>query len=228
MREAKKPTRGALGCLPVKASGLYPIVDLDSLAKRGLSPVDFAEQVLTSRPPLLQLRAKSAGARETLALLRRLKPLCAQAGTLLFANDRPDLALIAGVAGVHVGQDDLPLGEVRRFAPALRVGVSTHNRAQFEAALAEQPDYVALGPIFATSSKLNPDPVVGLVELAWAAERARAANVPLVAIGGIDRDRARDVARLGVIGAVIGALFPDAGEHESVSERSRSLQALFG
>jgi thiamine-phosphate pyrophosphorylase len=210
----------------VKAHGLYPIVDLDSLAKLGLSPVAFAQEVLSARPALLQLRAKSAGARETLALLRRLKPLCADAGTLLFANDRPDLALIAGVSGVHVGQDDLPLGEVRRFAPALLVGVSTHNRSQFEATLADRPDYVAFGPVFATSSKQNPDPVVGLTELGRAAERARAANVPLVAIGGIDQERAAELAKLGVIAAVIGALLPDAGS--SVSARAQSLQALFG
>jgi thiamine-phosphate pyrophosphorylase len=216
----------ALRSGPVKAHGLYPIVDLDSLAKLGLSPVAFAEQVLAARPSLLQLRAKSAGARETLALLRRLKPLCDDAGTLLFANDRPDLALIAGVAGVHVGQDDLPLAEVRRFAPRLLVGVSTHNRAQFEAALAERPDYVALGPIFATSSKQNPDPVVGLAELGRAAELARAENVPLVAIGGIDHERAAELAKLGVIAAVIGALLPEADG--SVSAQARSLQALFG
>jgi thiamine-phosphate pyrophosphorylase len=212
----------------VKARGLYPIVDLDSLAKLGLSPLAFAELLLSARPPLLQLRAKSVGARETLALLRRLKPLCAEAGTLLFANDRPDLALIAGVSGVHVGQDDLPLAEVRRFAPTLLVGVSTHNRVQFEAALAERPDYVALGPIFATSSKRNPDPVVGLPELAHAAELARAANVPLVAIGGIDQERAAQIAKLGVIAAVIGALLPDAGTGENVRARAESLQALFG
>jgi thiamine-phosphate pyrophosphorylase len=212
----------------VKAHGLYPIVDLDTLAKLGLPPVAFAEQVLSARPTLLQLRAKSTGARETLAFLRRLKPLCAEAGTLLFANDRPDLALIAGVSGVHVGQDDLPLAEVRRFAPTLLVGVSTHNRAQFEAALAERPDYVALGPIFETGSKQNPDPVVGLAELGHAAERARAANVPLVAIGGIDQERAVEIAKLGVIAAVIGALLPEAGTSESVSARAQRFQALFG
>lgn len=214
----------------MKATGLYPIVDLDSLAKRGVPPVEFAQQVLTARPALLQLRAKSMGARETLALLRRLQPLCAAAGTLLFANDRPDLALIAGAPGVHVGQDDLPVAEVRRFAPSLLVGVSTHNRAQFENALRDRPAYVALGPIFATSSKHNPDPVVGLAELAHAAERARAANVPLVAIGGIDRERAPQIADLGVIAAVIGALLPDADADADadVSARAQSLQALFG
>lgn len=211
----------------MKAQGLYPIVDVDSLAKRGLGVVAFAERVLEARPSLLQLRAKSMGARETLALLRRLKPLCESVGTLLFANDRPDLAVIAGAAGVHVGQDDLPLAEVRRFAPGLLVGVSTHNRTQFEAALAERPDYVALGPIFETSSKANPEPVVGLAELAHAAERARAVNVPLVAIGGIDRERASLVASTGALASLIGALLPEGSALDEVSARAKALQALW-
>ena len=154
-------------------TGLYPIVDLDALARAGLSPLAFAERVLLARPSLLQLRAKHASARDTLALLDALKPLCQRAGTLLFANDRADLALLAGADGVHVGQDDLPLAAVRRFAPSLKVGVSTHDFAQLERALLERPDYVAFGPVFETQSKLRPDTVVGLSGLSGAATRAR-------------------------------------------------------
>lgn len=205
--------------------GLYPIVDLETLAARGWPAREFAERVLRARPPLLQLRAKSAGARETLELLRSLAPLCRAAGTLLFANDRPDLAVLAGADGVHVGQDDLPLAEVRRFAPKLRAGVSTHDLTQLERALAARPDYVAFGPVFASSSKSGHAPVVGLAGLAAAHERARAAGIPLVAIGGIDHERSASVAPHAEAAAVIGALLPPSSPLDDVTERARALQA---
>lgn len=186
--------------------GLYPIVDIDALARAGIAPLAFAERVLKARPPLLQLRAKHESSRATLALLNALKPACERAGTLLFANDRADLALLAGADGVHVGQDDLPLAAVRRFAPSLKIGVSTHDFPQLERALAERPDYVAFGPVFQTSSKERPDAVVGLSGLSGAADRARAAGIPLVAIGGITLLHAPAIAALGALAAVIGAL----------------------
>jgi thiamine-phosphate pyrophosphorylase len=147
---------------------------------------------------------------------------------LLFANDRPDLAVLAGADGVHVGQSDLTVADVRRFAPSLLVGVSTHGAAELDRALAERPDYVAFGPVFSTRSKANPEPVVGLEELERARDRARAVEVPLVAIGGIDRERAPLVAGLGVLGAVIGALVPEDGELDRVTELTRELERLLG
>jgi thiamine-phosphate pyrophosphorylase len=203
--------------------GLYPIVDVDSLEQRGVSPLAFAERVLAACPPLLQLRAKSAGARATLELLRGLVPLCRNAGTALFANDRPDLAVLANADGVHVGQDDVPLAEVRRFAPKLRVGVSTHDFAQLERALAERPDYVAFGPVFATSSKRDHEPVVGMQGLARAHELALAARVPLVAIGGIDLERAPLAGAHAEALAIIGALSPFGAALEGVTERALAL-----
>ena len=92
----------------------------------------------------------------------RIAPLAARAGVPLYANDRPDLALLARCDGVHVGQDDVPVALVRKVAPGLRVGLSTHDAAQVEAALEEGPDYLAVGPVFATASKDRPSPVVGL------------------------------------------------------------------
>jgi thiamine-phosphate pyrophosphorylase len=207
--------------------GLYPIVDVDSLRRANLSVVECAEQVLAARPSLLQLRAKSAGARETLELLRALLPICHASGAKLFANDRPDLALLAGADGVHVGQNDLPLAEVRRLAPSLRVGVSTHTRPQLEAALAERPDYVAFGPVFATASKPDHESVVGLDGLADAHDLARAAGVPLVAIGGITLERAGSVAPHAELHAVIGALLPESGL-AGVTERARALVTALG
>jgi thiamine-phosphate pyrophosphorylase len=206
--------------------GLYPIIDVETLVARGIDPLLFAERVLVAEPPILQLRSKSGSARATLELLRKLVPRCRAAKTLLFANDRPDLAVLAGADGVHLGQDDLPPEAARRFAPQLGLGLSTHNFDELDRALAHQPTYVAFGPVFSTGSKHNPEPVVGLEALAEASRRARARGIPLVAIGGIDYERAREVARHAELGAVIAAL---AGlELAQVPGRASELNAIFG
>jgi thiamine-phosphate pyrophosphorylase len=205
--------------------GLYPIVDAEALAARGLSPIPFATRVLEARPPVLQLRCKALGARDTLELLRALVPIARGVGTLLFANDRPDLALLAGADGVHVGQADLPLAEVRRFAPSLKVGVSTHGLAELEQALSEKPDYVAFGPVFSTRSKASPEPTVGLTLLSTAGRLARSAGVPLVAIGGIDRGRIGQAGAHADLIAVIAALLPEGSGLEGVTELTRDLAA---
>ncbi|RYZ03596.1 MAG: thiamine phosphate synthase [Myxococcales bacterium] len=204
--------------------GLYPIVDLDALSQRDISPLRFAEAVLTARPPLLQLRAKHQAPRAVLELLTALKPLCHRAGTRLFANDRPDLALSAETDGVHVGQDDVPLSDVRRLPGRLLVGVSTHDHEQLAAALAEKPDYAAFGPIFPTRSKTGADPARGLDSLAQAAELSRAAGVPLVAIGGLTLEVARELGRLGVVAAVISDLLAAGDSPSAIAERAGAWQ----
>lgn len=207
--------------------GLYAIVDHGSLGALGVDVLAFARAVLAAGPAAVQLRAKALGAGQTLALLRALSPLCRDAGALLFANDRPDLALLAGCDGVHVGQTDLAVADVRAAFPGLKVGVSTHDARELEAALASRPDYLAFGPVFPTGSKENPDPVVGVDGLARA--RAKAGAVPLVAIGGIDLERAPLVAEHADMGAVIGALLPRAGELlDAVTARARELHARLG
>jgi thiamine-phosphate pyrophosphorylase len=208
--------------------GLYPIVDLDTLARRSIAPLAFAEAVLTVRPPLLQLRAKRQTPREVLQLLTELKPLCARSGTLLFANDRPDLALLADVDGVHVGQDDVPLSAVRRLPGGLRVGVSTHDHEQLASALAERPDYVAFGPIFSTTSKQNADPALGLAALTRASEQAQAAGVPLVAIGGLTLNLAPELAKLPLLAAVISDLLAEGDAVAPIAARALAWQTALG
>jgi thiamine-phosphate pyrophosphorylase len=208
--------------------GLYPIVDVTSLERRSISVLEYAKALLVARPHLLQLRAKKSSSRDTLALLRALRPLCKEAGTWLFANDRPDLALLAECDGVHVGQTDLSLAEVRRVAPGLKVGVSTHDLVQLEAALAERPDYVAFGPVFGTSSKENPDAVVGLDGLARAAERAESAGIPLVAIGGITLERAPAIGERRALAAVIAALLPDGDDLTDTTRKARAFVSALG
>jgi thiamine-phosphate pyrophosphorylase len=220
--------------------GLYAIVDVESLERRSLDPVRFAAAVLDARPAALQVRDKLGGARRTLELLRAIAPLARAAGVPLFANDRPDLALLAGCEGVHVGQDDLPVALVRGLAvdtggagrAGLRIGLSTHDEAQLDAALAmdQGPDYLAVGPVFATSSKDRPSPVVGVARLAALARRVRAARpgTPVVAIGGITLARAAEVGAAADVGAVIAALLPEGSgdtAYAEVTERARALHA---
>ena len=203
--------------------GLYAILDTEALASRRVLPLAFAEAVLPARPAALQLRAKSASARDVLALLGQLAPLCKHAGVPLVCNDRPDLAVLAGADLVHLGQDDAPIELVRGLFPSLRIGLSTHTLAQLEQALAAKPAYVAYGPVFATASKKDHATVVGLEGLRAAAALARRAGVPLVAIGGITQARAHDVAPHADAVAVIGALVE--GDSREVAARASQLQA---
>src|SRR5512141_2329766 len=128
--------------------GLYAIVDLDVLAKRGdLDPIRFAAAILAARPCALQLRAKNATPEQTLALLRALKPLCNEARVPLVANDRFDLALVSGADMVHIGQEDASPSLVRAVAPKLALGISTHTPEQLNSALSSHPSYIAYGPV---------------------------------------------------------------------------------
>jgi len=205
--------------------GLYAIVDVTTLSRRRLSVLDVASAIARARPAALQLRAKDLSPREMLQLLRAIHPLCREIGVPLFANDRPDLAMLAGCEGVHVGQDDLPVHVVRRLAPMLRVGVSTHSLSEVERALVDRPDYLAFGPVFETRSKNEPERVVGIDALCAVVARC---PMPVVAIGGIDLEHANDVARATHLGAAIAALLPDhvqSNDLAPITERARALHA---
>ena len=213
--------------------GLYAILDLDAWRARGVDLVgdrtallDVAGALLRARPAMLQLRAKHASARDTLALLRALLPPARAASVPLVANDRVDLALLAGVTVAHLGQDDLPLDDARRIAPALAFGRSTHDAAELGVELAARPDYVAFGPVFATTSKRDPSPTVGLARLAEAARLADAAGVPLVAIGGVTRANAAEVVAAGVrCAAVISELVAVDDQGAPALRRDRGARA---
>ncbi len=208
--------------------GLYAIVDTGVLRKRGLDPIAYARAVTEARPVALQLRAKNLSAKEILALLRSLMPLCRSRGVRLVANDRADLAALAGCEVVHIGQDDTPYELVHRIAPQLSVGISTHNPEQLARALAFRPLYVAYGPVFETHSKSNPGPPVGIEGVREAARMARAAGVPIVAIGGITLDRVAQLVPIVDACAVIAdLLIPDA-TLDDVSVRARAFQTAMG
>lgn len=208
--------------------GLYAIVDTKLLAARGADPVAYARALLDARPAALQVRAKDVPAREILNLLRVLGPLCRAAGVPLVANDRADLAALAGCEMVHIGQEDLPYELVHRIAPQLGIGVSTHAPDQLARALAARPTYVAYGPVFATASKTNADPAVGLDGLRVAARMARVAGVPLVAIGGITLASATEIAAIADACAVIADLYPPGASLREVTQRALAFVAAFG
>jgi thiamine-phosphate pyrophosphorylase len=150
---------------------------------------------------------KDGSAAAMLRALDELAPLRRARGILLIVNDRLDVALATAVDGVHLGQDDLPLAAARALAPAgFVIGISTHNESQARAACDGGASYIGFGPCFPTRTKLNPDPVVGLEQLA----RVCRLPLPVVAIGGIGLDTVGNVVRAGaaaaaVISAVNGA-----------------------
>ncbi len=185
----------------------YPILDTEIAARHGVDVVAAAEQAIGAGASILQFRHKANFDREVLDRIERIAILCARSETIFVINDRADIARIFD-AGLHLGQDDLSAKDARIVTGSkTRIGYSTHNEAQLKSAESEPVDYVALGPIFGTTSKQNPDPVVGLDGL----RRLRPFTArPLVAIGGITRENARSVIEAGADSvAVIGDLFPD-------------------
>ena len=201
---------------------LYPIVDADTVGPSQVAAV--VETLAAAGVRLLQLRAKALGDRALLELARESVRAAHGHGALLVIDDRADVARLVAADGVHVGQDDLSPADVRAVVgPDAIVGFSTHNLEQIDEAGGEPIDYVALGPIFATRSKQNPDPVVGLPGLAAARARTR---LPLVAIGGITRANAAAVAAAGADGlAVISDLLRSADLAAAVRDFEAALRA---
>lgn len=171
---------------------LYVILDATLLNN---SPFDCAHELAAAGVRLLQYRDKSASALDLLETSRRLVSSLNSCGASLIVNDRPDVAALAGAGGVHVGQEDLDPEQARAVVgKEMWVGVSTHNLEQFRRAAATSADYIAVGPIFATTSKANPDPVVGLDLIR---QIRSLTEKPIVAIGGVTLDRAASVIAAG-------------------------------
>jgi len=172
---------------------LYAILDAGFFADVGRL-VATAEELIAAGVTLIQYRNKSGNARAILEQSRELKRRLG-GNVKLIMNDRADLCVVAGFDGVHVGQDDLLPESVRGIiGPERWLGVSTHNPEQVQEADRTSADYLAIGPVFSTSSKDRPDPVVGLEGVRRARQLTRK---PLVAIGGITRGNAASVIEAG-------------------------------
>lgn len=180
---------------------------------------------------MLQYRNKSASARQLYDSSRELAGLLCPRGVSFFVNDRPDVAFLAGASGVHVGQEDLDVEQARSVMGQDKwVGVSTHNLEQFQRAVATSADYIAVGPIFSTATKTNPDPVIGIDFI----RRVRPlTDKPIVAIGGITLERAAEVIEAGadsvaVISDILRARDPGAraGQYIKILEAANHAAAV--
>jgi thiamine-phosphate pyrophosphorylase len=177
----------------LKVPKLYAILDVSCFADSA-ALLNAAEQLVLAGVTLIQYRNKTGSAHDILRDARELKASVGMRAKLIM-NDRADLCLVAGFDGVHVGQDDLSPDSARKIVgPDLWLGVSTHNPGQLTDADRTSADYVAVGPVFSTSSKANPDPVIGIEGVRKA---RRLTSKPLVAIGGITRQNCRQVIEAG-------------------------------
>ena len=190
--------------MTLKLPPIYPITDT---TLSGLTHLEQVRQLIAAGATFIQVREKRASLREFYEECERVVRLAEESGVKIVVNDRADIAMMAGAAGIHVGQDDMPPQAVRSIiGERMLVGFSTHNVDQAVRAAGLPLDYIAIGPIFPTGTKENPDPVVGLPGL----EQVRMAigEFPLVAIGGITEENVGDVLSAGAdSAAVIGALF---------------------
>jgi thiamine-phosphate pyrophosphorylase len=208
----------------MKLPRVYPILDTESLGRRGIGIETAAAAFLEGGAGILQIRHKGHWSRDFFAAASQVAKLCRENGTPLIVDDRADFAVLLA-AGLHVGQDDLSPRDARKLIGSeATLGYSSHNMAQLSAAGGEPVDYVAIGPIFATSSKRNPGPVVGVEEI----RRCRAlVEKPLVAIGGISLENARGVWAAGADSvAIIGALLPDAATASGLRASMEEWRAL--
>jgi thiamine-phosphate pyrophosphorylase len=194
----------------------YPIVDDGFLVGRGLAVERFAEELRAAGVALLQYRNKTGGPQEVLRVAGLIRDAMAGSECRLILNDRADLAVLAGWDGVHMGQEDLSPANARRIVGVERwVGVSTHTEEQVRLAASSCADYVAVGPVFATGTKLDAEPVIGLAGVALARMLTKK---PIVAIGGVTRANARSVIDAGADSvAVISALIADGESVEKVA-----------
>lgn len=210
----------------MKLPPIYPILDTELLEKRGVPVEVAAEAFLEGGARILQFRHKGHWTRDAFDLAGTVARLCRQARAQFIINDRADFASLLH-AGLHLGQDDLPPRDARKLLVSdAIIGFSTHNAAQFCSAGAETVDYVALGPIFPTSSKRNPDPVVGLEQL----RRCRSVLAkPIVAIGGITLENAADVLQAGADSlAILSGMLPESLTPRSLQERMEEWQKRAG
>jgi thiamine-phosphate pyrophosphorylase len=182
---------------------------------------DCARNLVDAGVRLIQYRNKNASTRQLFDASRELAAFLNPLGVRFIVNDRADVAALAGADGVHVGQDDLAVEQARAvIGEGKWVGVSTHNEKQFRDAVESSADYIAVGPIFSTGSKANPDPVVGVD---FIREMRALTDKPIVAIGGITLERAAEAVD---VGADCVAVISDILRAENPGKRARQYLDL--
>jgi thiamine-phosphate pyrophosphorylase len=202
------------------SSPLNAIVDVEVAGRAGWSPVDLAAAYLGGGARFLQVRAKTLSSGAFLTLASRICETAHAVGAVVIVNDRADVARLSGADGLHLGRDDLPLTGARAIVGVdAIVGVSTHTEPQIDAAIGQPVSYVAVGPVFRTSTKTTGYDRVGLDRLRYAAARLEAQHGTrprgLVAIGGITLDTAADVIEAGATAVAIITDLLSTGDPEA-------------
>jgi len=181
----------------------------------------LAESAVQAKIPAVQLRCKQGSTRERLALARQIRKITAGSETLFIVNDSVDITLLAEADGLHVGQEDIPPGDARELiGHRCILGFSTHNLAEVEKAQREPVDYIGFGPIYATISKGKTEPITGTGVLQ---EAIRQSNHPVVAVGGINAERLRDVAACLPHNAAIISMIADADDPYGEMKKQNAL-----
>ncbi len=204
--------------VPFKVPRFYPILDTGALGSRECGVLDAAKGLVDAGVRILQYRHKENWTQREYDEAAAVRTLCHDAGVLFVLNDRADFAKMLGAA-LHVGQNDLSPVAARKVIGDEVIGLSTHNRRHLVYGDEERVEYLSLGPIFSTNSKLKPDPVVGIDNL-----RALKPLIkkPLVAIGGITFENALSVIEAGADAvAIISGALPDSCNRKSVKQRAK-------
>lgn len=200
-------------------AGIYALTS--ELHSQGRSNIEVVSEILASGVPILQYREKSKKVREMYEECLVLRAMTQQYGALFIINDHLDLALAVGADGVHIGQDDLPLSKVRELVgPDLMIGISTHSPAQVWAAVSGGADYIGVGPLFATNTKIDVCNPVGLDFLDYVVKNL---NIPFVAIGGIKEHNLAEVIKTG---ARTVALVTEIVVNPDIAGKIKRLQSI--
>ncbi len=176
-----------------REAGIYPVITPEFC--RGRDPLKVVRSLVDAGAKVIQLRVKDQPDAVFYELAMQVRRITLEAGCLLIINDRPDLALAVNSDGIHLGQDDLPVAVVRRLLPEVIIGLSTHNREELLAAQQEDVSVINIGPIYATSTKVNPMAPLGLDALR---ELIPLARVPFSVMGGIKEHHLPELVAAGV------------------------------
>jgi len=218
-RERLAAARLYLVCPTGPASGETPASRGGSVEDHTRSLPDLVRAAVAGGVDVVQLREKHLPDDELVAVAKALQALCERIGALLIVNDRPVVAREAGAGGVHVGQEDIPVGEVRELVgPDMLIGLSTHARDEIDAREASKADYIAVGPVHETPTKPG-RPAVGLDLVRYAAAHARR---PFFAIGGLDAANLADVLDAGARRVVVLRAIAAARDPEDAARELRS------
>lgn len=201
-----------------KMKGIYAILGEDF--SKGRSNIEVTKELIDSGIKIIQYREKSKSTKEIYEECKIIRELTKDRGVTFIINDHILIGKLVNADGVHIGQDDLPIGEVKQIVGGMMIGLSTHNKEQARRAVKHGADYIGVGPIFETSSKVNIEKSDGLKYLKWVSENI---SIPYVAIGGIKESNIEEVKKNGgdcfaMISELVGA--------NNIGKKAKSLRGI--